>query len=146
MHDLVVIYLSGMTGIWKAIPIGIVLKTPPLSIYLMTVLGASTAVVLIYLFDGWVRQFVQRKMKRDKLMRKKIKMDKLVSKFGVIGIGLLGTLSMGPNITILMGLMVVNEKIKLLVWIIIGILLWSTILTSAAARSSELFEQIAFFR
>jgi predicted PurR-regulated permease PerM len=84
MHDLVVIYLSGMTGIWKAIPIGIVLKTPPLSIYLMTVLGASTAVVLIYLFDGWVRQFVQRKMKRDKLMRKKIKMDKLVSKFGVI--------------------------------------------------------------
>ena len=146
MHDLYIIYITGMLGISKAIPVGLMLKTPPYSICLMTILGASTMVIVIYTFGGWIRHLVSRKMNKNKLNKRKMKADKLVSKFGVVGLGLIGTVTMGPNITILMGLIVVTEKRKLLIWILIGILSWTIILTSAATLSSEIFERIFFFR
>ena len=134
-----------MLGIQKAIPVGIILNIPPQSICLMTVLGASTVVIVIYMLGSKVREFVLRRMNRNRLNKKKMRTNKLVLKFGVIGLGLLGTLIMGSHITTLIGLMVVNEKTKLLVWIIIGILFWTTILTTVAALSFELFKRFIFF-
>jgi len=145
MHNLFIIYLTGMLGIQKAIPLGIMLNTPPPSICLMTILGASTMVIMIYVLSSRIRQFVLKKMNKNRLNKKKMKTNKLVTKYGVIGLGLLGTVIMGPHITMLMGLLVVNEKTKLLVWIIIGILLWATILTAVAALCFELFERSVFF-
>jgi len=146
MHNLVIIYLTGMLGIWKAIPVGIILNASPLSICLMTILGASTTVVVIYLFGGWVRQFVLSKLNKNKLNKTKKKTNKLLARYGVIGLGLFGTMTMGPNMAILLGLIVVKARIILLAWIIIGILVWTAILTTAAALSFELFERIVFFR
>ena len=146
MHNLFIIYLTGMLGIQKAIPVGIILNTPPPSICLMTILGASTMVIVIYMLGSQVRQFVFKKINKNRLNKKKMKTNRIVSKFGIIGLGLLGTVIMGPHITILMGLMVVDEKRKLFVWIIIGILFWTTILTAVAALSYELLERIVFFR
>jgi membrane protein YqaA with SNARE-associated domain len=146
MHNLVIIYLTGMLGIWKAIPVGIILNASPLSICLMTILGASTTVVVIYLFGGWVRQFVLSKLNKNKLNKTKTKTNKLLARYGVIGLGLFGTMTMGPNMTILLGLIAVKARIILLAWIIIGILVWTAILTTAAALSFELFERIVFFQ
>jgi len=145
MYNLLIIYLIGMLGIQKAIPVGIILNIPPQSICLMTVLGASTVVIVIYMLGSKVRELVLKRMNRNRLYKKKMKTNKLVSKFGVIGLGLLGTLIIGAHITTLIGLMVVNEKTKLFVWIIIGILFWTTILTAAAALSFELFKRFVFF-
>ncbi|KPJ89289.1 MAG: hypothetical protein AMS17_02460 [Spirochaetes bacterium DG_61] len=145
MYNLLIIYLIGMLGIQKAIPVGIILNIPPQSICLMTILGASTVVIVIYMLGSKVRVFVLRRMNGNRLNMKKMKINKLILKFGVIGLGLLGTLIMGSHITTLIGLMVVNEKTKLLVWIIIGILFWTTILTAVAELSFELFKRFNFF-
>jgi membrane protein YqaA with SNARE-associated domain len=144
MYLLIVVYLIGMLGIQKAIPVGIVLNIPPQSICLMTILGASTVVILIYVLGSKVRMLVVRRMEGKRLNTKKKKIDKLMLKFGVIGLGLLGTLIMGSHLTTLIGLIVVHEKTKLLLWIIIGILFWTSLLTAVAELSSDLFKRVLF--
>jgi len=145
MRNMIIIFATGMLGISKAIPVGIMLNAPPPSIFVMTVLGSSTMVMVLYVCGGWVRKMVSR-VSRNGLNRKKLKTGRLITKFGVIGLGLLGTVTMGPNITILMGLLVLKEKRKLLTWTMIGILLWTTTLTATAALSSELLCRVFLFR
>ena len=139
MYNLRIIYFTGMLGIQKAVPLGIMLKTPPPIICLMTILGASTMVIVIYVLNQLVKQFRLRRMNENKLEKRKIKTNKLISKFGIVGLSLIGTVIMGHHITILMGLIVVNKKTKLLGWTIIGIILWTTILTTAVTLCSKLF-------
>jgi hypothetical protein len=145
MRNLMIIFATGMLGISKAVPVGIMLNISPPSICVMTVLGSSSMSIALYLSGGWIRELAGR-VRRNGLDRKKLKTGRLVSKFGVAGLGLLGTVIMGPNITILMGVLVVKEKAKLLTWTMIGIFLWTVTLTVTAALSSELLCRVLFFR
>ena len=44
-----------------------------------------------------------------------------------------------------MGLLIVQVKRKLLLWAVVGIVIWTTVLTAAAASGFELLERIPFF-
>ena len=144
MKDLLIIYLAGMTGIFKAIPVGIMLQASPVWIALMTAFGGLTAAAVLYHFGGWMQQMMKKKAigleKREERTRR------MYSKYGIIGLGIFGTLLLGLHITIILGLIVVKAKKKLLVWTTVGILLWSSVITAAAASGFELFEKIIIFR
>ena len=60
MKDLLIIYLAGMTGIFKAIPVGIMLQASPVWIALMTAFGGLTAAAVLYHFGGWVQQMMKK--------------------------------------------------------------------------------------
>jgi membrane protein YqaA with SNARE-associated domain len=146
MKDLLLIYLAGMTGIFKAIPVGIMLQAQPIWIALMTALGGLTAAAVLYHFSGWVRQMLNKKRTVKKLEKREKRTRRMYSKYGIIGLGIFGTLFLGLHITIILGLLVVKAKKKLLVWTTVGILLWSSVITAAAASGLELFEKIIIFR
>lgn len=55
-YDLIIVYLTGVTGMWKSLPVGFILKLPPFYIALMTCLGALTCVFLMYFFGTGVQK------------------------------------------------------------------------------------------
>jgi membrane protein DedA with SNARE-associated domain len=141
VQKLIIIFLIGMVGINKAVPAGVLLKISPVLIYLMTVLGAGIAVILIYIFGNRIKERILKKENRKRLNKKKSRLKLLFDKYGSIGFALFGIMSMGPTITALMGLIIVNDQRKLLLWIIIGIVIWTTFLTVVAAVSINLLNK-----
>ena len=144
-HKLFIIYLAGLTGIFKAIPVGILLQAPPVWVALMTALGGLTAAAILYIIGEWVRQILEKRMSERRLERKKRNTHRLLSKYGVMGLGIFGTLLLGLHMTIILGLFFVKAKKKLLMWTLAGILLWSSVVT-VAADSFDLFERFPFLK
>ena len=141
MKELLLIYLAGMTGIFKAIPVGMMLKASPVWVAIMTALGGLTAAVILFYFGGWVRHTLKKRKSGKGFEKREERTKRLYSKYGIFG-----TLLLGLHITIILGLIVVKAKRKLLIWTTVGILLWSSVITVAAASGLELFERIQLFK
>lgn len=140
--DYVLVFLMGMLGIWKAIPLGLILKAHPLSIFIMTALGASSAVLILFFFGNKIRAWIFQKRAGKEKSSKENRVTKLFEKYGAAGLGFLGCLLMGPNMTIILGMVVVKSQKKLLYWTLAGIVVWSMVLTTVAVVSIDLFYNI----
>jgi len=145
MQRLVIVFLVGTIGIWKAVPAGFLLKVTPLLIFLMTVLGALIGVLTIYTFGKWIKSYIERRKNKKRIEKKQSRARNLFEKYGVIGFALLGTILMGPQITMAMGLIIVKTQKKLLLWIVAGICIWTGALTIFAALGIELFTKLTLF-
>jgi membrane protein YqaA with SNARE-associated domain len=146
LHKIFIIYLAGLTGIFKAIPVGMVLQASPVWIALMTALGGLTAAVILYVFGEWVRALFEKRMSEKRLEKKKEKTRRYLSKYGIVGLGIFGTLLLGFHITIILGLLVVKTKKVLLIWTTVGIMIWSLVGTAAVASGFEFITRMPFFR
>jgi membrane protein DedA with SNARE-associated domain len=140
--DFILIFLMGMLGIWKAIPLGLLLKSHPFFIFLLTALGASIAVIILFFFGSKIRAYVLQRLAKKENNKKKSNVSKLFNKYGAAGLGFLGCLLMGPNMTIILGMVIVKEQKKLLCWTLIGIVVWSLVLTTIAILSIDLFNKL----
>lgn len=139
------IYITGMLGIWKAVPVGLAIGAEPLVVWLMTSLGAITAVIILYFFGNRIREYIFRKRKSNMKEKKDARAARIFQKYGTAGLGLLGCLLMGPNMTMLIGLMIVKSSRNLLTWTIAGILIWSLALTLVGSLSIDLFTRLASY-
>lgn len=143
--DYVLIFLMGMLGIWKAVPFGLLLKAPPVAIFFMTSMGAAAGVLILFFFGGKIRNFVLRRRSVKHKNARENSAAKLFAKYGVAGLGFLGCLIMGPNMTIILGMVAVKSQKKLLYWTLAGVIVWSMLLTLIAVISIDLFKKILDF-
>jgi len=143
MRDMIIIYFAGLMGIWKGVPIGMMLNTSPLIVGFMTLSGSCTTALILYLLGDWVKKYVEKRPGWAKMKKKQMKVERLMKKYGIIGLGMIGTITMGPSATIITGLVLTRAKNTLLIWTIIGILLWTTVITTAAAAGLEIIGKIA---
>jgi membrane protein DedA with SNARE-associated domain len=139
------VFLMGLLGIWKAVPLGFVLNIHPLGIFLMTSSGAIIAVFILYFFGGKIRNYILKKRERGGKRQKENRATRLFEKYGAAGLGFLGCLLMGPNMTIILGLVIVKSQKKFLFWTVAGIIVWTLLLTLIALLSMELFYKILNF-
>ena len=146
MRDALIVYVAGMAGIAKAVPVGIALRMPPLSVFLMTVMGAYTSAAAIYTGRRWVGRFLAERTDRGGMRRKSRKIRLLASKYGVAGLGLIGTALVGSNLTVLLGLAVVEKKKALAVWVAAGIALWAAVFTAAGSMGFDLAARFGLVR
>jgi membrane protein YqaA with SNARE-associated domain len=145
-YKILIVFLLGMTGIWKAVPAGFLLKVPALLVFSDTVSGATAGVALIYLFENWIIDRVLKNRNRKRLIKKQGTAKRLFQKYGTAGLALLGTISIGSLITILMGLIFVDDRKKMLMWTVFSIVIWSAVLTIVAVFSSKLFFHLVKYR
>jgi len=138
----ILVFLTGILGIWKAIPVGLLLKVNPLLIFLLTSLGAITGALILFFFGNRIRNVILRKKNRKGLLTREKRAGRLLESYGTPGLGFLGCLVMGPNLTILIGLALVKSPLKFLYWTLAGILVWSLVITIIAVYSIELFHKI----
>ncbi len=146
MGDEVYIYLSvfvtGLLGIWKAVPVGFALGLNPVWIYGLTVSGATVAALILFWFGEWFRKMLYRKKGNKPPSKKEGRAGRLFEKYGTPGLGFIGTLLIGPNATLLIGFLLVTSRKKLLWWTIAGIWVWTLVLTLMAASGIALFKSI----
>ena len=134
------IYLVGITGIWKAIPVGIALKSHPIEIASFTALGSITTVYILYYFGENVKKWVMKKWSKEKLDKKKGNFTKIMDKYGVVGLGIICPGPFGPITSILVGLFVVKQTSKLMPYLVIGIVIWSFALTWFAVSGFKMLQ------
>jgi membrane protein YqaA with SNARE-associated domain len=137
MYKLVVIYLLALTGIIKAVPMGFVLQAPPIMIGVMTLLGGFTSVIFLFFFGYRFKKIILRGMGRRGLEKKRKRGTELLEKYGVAGLGLFGPILIGSSVTIILGILVSDERRRVLLWSLIGITLWTTVLSFTAAVGLE---------
>ncbi len=136
LYQFLIVFATGLLGIWKAVPVGFALGLDPVWIYLFTVLGAIVAALIIFFFGDAVRKFLQKRKKSEK---KETRARHLFNKYGTAGLGFLGCVIMGPNMTLVIGLILVRSPRKLLWFTIAGIVFWSLVLTVTASLGLNLF-------
>lgn len=137
------IYLVGITGIWKAIPVGIALKSHPLEIGTFTALGSITTVYVLYYFGENVKKWVVKRWSKDKLERRKGKFTMIMDKYGLVGIGIICPGPFGPITSIIVGLLIVKQTSRLMPYLVIGIIFWSFTLTWFAVSGFKIL--LSFF-
>lgn len=139
---IVSIYLVGITGIWKAIPVGIALKAHPLETASFTALGSITTVFLLYYFGERVKSWVLKKWSQEKLEGKKGRLGNIMDKYGTAGLGIICPGLFGPITTIIVGLLIVKPTSKLMPFLVIGIVLWSFGLTYISVLGFDFFKNL----
>ena len=134
------IYLVGITGIWKAIPVGLALKSHPMEIGAFTALGSITTVYILFYFGEHVKRWVTKKWSKEKLESQKGKFTKIMDKYGIVGIGVICPGPFGPITSIIVGLLVVKQTSRLMPYLVIGIIFWSFALTWFAVSGFKLLQ------
>jgi membrane protein DedA with SNARE-associated domain len=142
MYKLIIVFFVAMLGIWKAVPIGILLHAPPVLVCIFTVAGASVSAAGLFFFGYRFKEVLQRRMSYKRMEKKQERGKRLLDHYGVIGLGIFGTILLGPAVTVIIGVLVSNERKKVFIWTGISILVWSVVLTSVAAVSMELFDKL----
>ena len=127
--NLTVILFLAVLGIWKSIPVGFILNMHPIIVCIVTILGASLGVFLIYLLGSRLKQRILQSTQRKSINKKQQKIHKIFNRYGVPGLGMLATLIVGPALTMVLGLTIVKNGKVLLLWTNIGIVVWSVLLT-----------------
>lgn len=121
----IVVYLTGATGIWKGIPTGIALGLAPFYTSLFTSLGAISSALMVYFAGEPFRKWLMKKYGSKTIEHKKEKFADWMDKYGVQGLGLMVTGLLGPFISLIIGMLVLNDTRKFLFYLLLGIVLWS---------------------
>jgi membrane protein YqaA with SNARE-associated domain len=118
--------------IYAAIPAGFAFKLNPIAIFSYSVLGGLIGVfVAAYLGDiikKWISTF--RKNKVEKVAKEPGFALKIWQKYGVIGLGLLGTMTVGAPISIGIGVGFNVPTNKMVFWCSLGVVLRCALFTS----------------
>ena len=127
--------------IYAAIPAGFAFKLHPIEIFSYSVLGGLIGVfVAAYLGDiirKWLSTF--RKTKVDIVTKEPGFVLKIWQKYGVIGLGLLGTMSVGAPISIGIGVSFNVPTNKMVFWCSLGVILRCAIFTAIGYYGLKLF-------
>ena len=127
--------------IYAAIPAGFAFKISPIEIFLYSVLGGLIGVfVAAYLGDiikKWLHKF--RTVKDQKIAKEPGFALKIWEKYGVIGLGLLGTMTVGAPISIGIGVGFNVPTNKMVFWCSLGVLLRCALFTAIGYFGLQLF-------
>lgn len=124
-----IVYLAGATGIWKGIPAGIALDLHPVLTGLLTALGSTSLVLVLFFAGDSFRQWIISKYGSKRIERKKSRFIKLTNRYGIWGLSLLTTGLLGPFTSLILGLILIKDTRKFFIYLIIGIFIWSFILS-----------------
>ena len=136
---LLILFCVGSFGLWMAIPVGIAYGFSPWVIMITIILGSATSSTLVYFAGNRVRKYVMSKRGDRYLGRSKAKMHRYLNKYGVIGLGLLLPGIFGPMIGMAIGITIVSATKRLLIWTLIGNVIWSILLTGVGALGITIF-------
>lgn len=138
-----IVYLAGVSGIWKGIPVGIGLKLFPIYTGLFTALGSITTVLILSFAGDAFRKWVIRLYGEKRIAKKKGKFSRFANRYGPWGLGLITSGILGPITSVILGLIFFSNTKKFVVILITGIFIWSVIL---AFTFSPIVELISNFR
>ncbi|MBU0684321.1 MAG: small multi-drug export protein [Candidatus Thermoplasmatota archaeon] len=128
VYIFVVVYALGIVELWAAIPVGVAMGVHPVATAAVATLGAMTGVLFVsYLGEHIRSSLVNRYRTREKAKRTG-RMWSMWQKYGVAGFGLLAPLLVGPLFGAAFGISLGVSRVRLILWMGVGVLTWSTII------------------
>ncbi len=117
--------------IYAAIPAGFAFGLSPFMIFVASVAGGLAGAFVAAFFGDKIRAFFHKKKNTPKEETKKHPViTRLWNKYGVAGLGILGTLTVGAPISIAVGTGLNVQLKKLLIWCCLGIIIRCTLFTA----------------
>ena len=122
-----------------AIPVGLAYGFSHLVITITIILGSATSTILVYIFGNKVKRYVMSRRGDRYLGKSKAKMYHYLNKYGVIGLGLLLPGIFGPLLGMAIGITIVPATKRLLLWSLIGNVIWSILLAGVGVLGITIF-------
>jgi membrane protein YqaA with SNARE-associated domain len=136
MWALVTVFLVAMLELWAAIPAGMALQLHPMLVGLTAALGAIVGVLVVMLIGEPLRAWMRRH-KSEVEPTTNSRMHRIWARFGVMGLGLLAPLLVGAPLGAALGLALGAPPNKLLLWLVIGAVGWSVLITGVITLGFE---------
>ncbi len=135
------VFIASVVELWLAIPLGLFLKLNPVIIAVSAACGSIFSAFLVVTLGEGVRKWFLKWIYKEKSPEEG-KINDIWKKYGTMGLGLLSPLIFGAPLGAALGIAIGAPKNSLLLWITVGIILWSAILTSAGYMGLISFESI----
>jgi hypothetical protein len=136
---LISVFAIGVLELWGAIPAGFAFQLHPILIATASALGSTASAVLVILLGDSLRTWILRH-RGGKAGKHSGRVRRIWDKYGVIGLGLLSPLITGAPLGAALGVSFGASPRRLLLWMVVGIVVWSAILTTAGALGIAQFE------
>lgn len=128
ISSLIWVFVASMAELWAAIPLGLFLKLNPLLITISAAAGSIFSAFLVIIIGEDLRKRFIKWRYGDKSPEHGRIYD-IWKKYGVVGLGLLSPLVFGAPLGAALGISLGAPKNRLLLWMSIGIIIWSILLT-----------------
>jgi len=127
----------GALEIWAAIPAGLALNLHPIVVGVVAASGGILGALAVVSLGERVRTWLmQRHGKKGESTQHSL-VYRLWHRYGVVGLGLLAPLLIGAPLGAAFGITLGAPSGRLLFWMSIGVIVWSTALTAAATLGVE---------
>ena len=124
--------------IYAAIPAGFAFGLPPWMILGASILGGLTGVFVAAFLGDRIKAFVSRYKKKKEQKPKTGLVHRIWEKYGIIGLGFLGTMTVGAPASIAVGVGFNAPLQKLIVWCCVGVLIRCTLFTIIGYHGAKL--------
>lgn len=125
--------------IYAAIPMGFAFGLSPSTIFFASVTGGLTGVFVAAFLGGKIRAFFHKNRPVKEKQNKHTLIRRIWNKYGIIGLGFLGTLSVGAPVSIAVGTSLNANLNKLVTWCCIGVLTRCVLFTIIGYYGLQLF-------
>jgi membrane protein YqaA with SNARE-associated domain len=126
--------------IYAAIPAGFAFGLSPWTIFFASVIGGLTGVFVAAFLGNKIRAFFHKKKPTKEVAEKKHPdLLRLWNKYGIIGLGFLGTVSVGAPISLAVGIGLKANLKKLVTWCCIGVITRCIVFTLIGLYGLQLF-------
>ena len=126
-----------LVEIWFAVPAGIALGVPPGLVWGVTLAGALLSVTVVAFAGDALRGWIARRRGRAVLSGQG-RLYRIWVRYGVVGWGLLSPAVFAPPMGTAIGLVLGAPRRRLLGWMIVGTIAWTTVLVVAAEIGLDL--------
>ncbi|OUQ86458.1 small multi-drug export protein [Brevibacillus brevis] len=123
--------LSGMFELWAAIPVGFMLQLPAVLIGIFSAVGAIISAGAVIFVGGSLRNWLLKRV--ENRSKRQGRMWQIWDKYGVVGLGLASPLLTGAPLGAAIGISLGAPTKKLMLWMSVGIIIWSALLTAGVA-------------
>ena len=136
LPKLLTVFAFAMIGLWEGIPLGFVLRLPPMAVGLASALGSTAAtMIVLFLGEGLRTRLVRRRGKGRGVGRDRL-IDRIWRSYGLVAFSLVAPVLIGGPLGVATGLVLGAPARRLLPWLMLGIVLWTAVLTLVGAYGS----------
>lgn len=125
--------------IYAAIPMGFAMKLSPWVILFSSMVGGLIGVFVAAFLGDKIRQFFTKNKPQTKAPSKHPMVEKIWQKYGIVGLGFLGTMTVGAPVSIAVGVGFNAHLRKLITWCCIGVIARCALFTAIGHFGLKLF-------
>jgi hypothetical protein len=122
--------------LWAAVPAGVALGLPAVSVWVATLVGALVGITVVVVAGDRLRAWLVDRFGHGGA-REGGRLRRVWDRYGVIGWGLLAPLVLGAPLAAAIGVALGAERWRLVFWLSAGAALWTTVLTVAVVLGAD---------